>query len=194
MQFYLSIEVPAHQFHIPCPLPIMTRVIPVPELTIDDHIYTREQGGLCSSGLVSDSDRVSLRIPRTRIYHRGLAFPVVAQTTSDFNYWSLVQAIFPCELLGVPSSIERIRRGCSSPTVHFMTFDHASNLRIIENGAFSYCRSLRSICIPASVLVLESEVFSGCEGLSSVTFEPRANLQRISSSAFDHARQFPMRL
>jgi hypothetical protein len=53
----------------------------------------------------------------------------------------------------------------------------------IEEKAL-YGRSLRSVCIPASVEILERECFSGCRLLASVTFESGAKMIEINWRAF----------
>ena len=44
------------------------------------------------------------------------------------------------------------------------------SLKVIESGAFSYCNNLARVTIPESVEFIGSNVFQGCDGLWSVTY------------------------
>lgn len=53
-------------------------------------------------------------------------------------------------------------------------------------GAFSHCRSLTSIEIPASVETIESTAFKDCSALSVVTFEKNSRLKIIKGGSFSY--------
>jgi len=93
----------------------------------------------------------------------------------------------------IPASVETIEasafKGCSSLAT--VTFEQGSNLKTIGGGyssesyyeafygAFSGCRALTSIEIPASVETIEASAFKGCSSLATVTFEQGSNLKTI---------------
>ena len=61
-----------------------------------------------------------------------------------------------------------------------MTFGASSKLECIGAGAF-YETSIKSLCIPDSVVELRNECFYGCERLRCVTFGASSNIVRIGS-------------
>jgi hypothetical protein len=63
-----------------------------------------------------------------------------------------------------------------------------SRLTRLEAHCFAGMTSLRSICIPSSVVIICSGCFNGCYGLCSVVFEPNSQLRRIEKEAFCCAR------
>ncbi len=93
----------------------------------------------------------------------------------------------------IPASVETIEasafKGCSSLAT--VTFEQGSNLKTIGGGyssesyyeafygAFSGCRALTSIEIPASVETIEASAFKGCSSLATVTFEKGSHLKTI---------------
>ncbi len=95
----------------------------------------------------------------------------------------------------IPASVETIEasafKGCSSLAT--VTFEQGSNLKTIGGGyssesyyeafygAFSGCRALTSIEIPASVETIEASAFKGCSSLATVTFEKGSHLKTIGS-------------
>ena len=68
-----------------------------------------------------------------------------------------------------------------------VTFENGSQLKTIGGGnshsyyygAFSYCSSLTSIEIPASVETIKASAFKGCSSLATVTFENGSQLKTI---------------
>jgi hypothetical protein len=54
---------------------------------------------------------------------------------------------------------------------------------VIEDGAFSVCSSLKSICIPSSLERIKHDCFNRCSSLSRVTFEPSPRTRMVESSA-----------
>ena len=64
-----------------------------------------------------------------------------------------------------------------------ITFDEVTyNVTSIGNNAFSGCKGLTAVTIPASVTSIGDNAFTGCVGLSSITLP--ANLTSIGDNAF----------
>jgi hypothetical protein len=83
-----------------------------------------------------------------------------------------------------PVAVLRNRSFSGRDALEAVSFEGGSQLRSIERGAFSYCRSLLSIRLPASLEVIEGEAFWICSSLAELTFEARSKLRVISSDAF----------
>ena len=69
---------------------------------------------------------------------------------------------------------------CSSLAT--VTFEKGSQLKTIAGGyygAFSDCKTLKAIEIPASVETIEASAFKGCSKLATVTFEQGSQLKTI---------------
>jgi hypothetical protein len=66
-------------------------------------------------------------------------------------------------------------------------FESGSRLEQIDESAFRWT-GLKSIDIPASVIILDKECFNGCWGLESVTFESDSRLEWIDESVFHQCR------
>ena len=69
---------------------------------------------------------------------------------------------------------------CSSLAT--VTFEKGSQLKTIAGGyygAFSDCKTLKAIEIPASVETIEASAFKGCSKLTTVTFEKGSQLKTI---------------
>lgn len=97
--------------------------------------------------------------------------------------------------INIPANVETIGKSAfqSCSNLKTVTFEKKSNLKTIgggydysgfshysaDFGAFSNCRSLTSIEIPASVETIESTTFKGCSALSVVTFEENSKLKII---------------
>ncbi|MBR6271100.1 MAG: leucine-rich repeat protein, partial [Lachnospiraceae bacterium] len=62
----------------------------------------------------------------------------------------------------------------------------SNTLRKICVNAFSTCRSLTSITIPATVTDIYAYAFNKCSGLQSVIFEGEAGNLQINSHAFEN--------
>jgi hypothetical protein len=55
---------------------------------------------------------------------------------------------------------------------------------MLGESAFSYCSTLRSICIPSLVEAIHESCFAGCETLSSVAFAPTSQISTLADLAF----------
>jgi hypothetical protein len=88
------------------------------------------------------------------------------------------------ESVTLSRDIEVICEGCFSgcSSISSFTFESDSKLIRIEAEAFSWCSSLRSICIPSSVEILGWKCFGYCGSLLSVTFESGSRLTHIHSN------------
>jgi hypothetical protein len=102
----------------------------------------------------------------------------------------------------IPSRAESLGPGCFANHHGLLrvTFIRPSRLKIIGTGAFSCCKALRSICIPASVgeilyslssicspstvRLLEKYCFYDCSNLSSVTFDSLSHDQQFDGFGF----------
>jgi hypothetical protein len=75
---------------------------------------------------------------------------------------------------------------CFAHCGHLLTilFDAGWRLPQIMFGTFLACRSLKSICIPASVEVISGHSFNRCSSLSELTFESGSRLIEIGAQAF----------
>lgn len=72
--------------------------------------------------------------------------------------------------------------GCSN--MQALVFASDSQLREIGNLAFSECRGLKTLSIPASVTIINNQAFSNCTSLTQVTFEGNACQNSINETAF----------
>lgn len=96
----------------------------------------------------------------------------------------------------IPASVETIGseafKGCSQLAT--VTFEKGSQLKTIEGGysssssygAFSDCKALTSIEIPASVQTIEASAFYGCSKLTTVTFEKGSQLKTIGGGSLSY--------
>ena len=97
----------------------------------------------------------------------------------------------------IPASVETIEatafKSCSSLTT--VTFEKGSQLKTIGGGyssdyyygAFSDCKTLKAIEIPASVETIEASAFKGCSKLATVTFEQGSQLKTIGGGHYSGA-------
>ena len=97
----------------------------------------------------------------------------------------------------IPASVETIEatafKSCSSLTT--VTFEKGSQLKTIGGGyssdyyygAFSDCKTLKAIEIPASVETIEASAFYGCSSLTTVTFEKGSQLKTIGGGHYSGA-------
>jgi hypothetical protein len=66
-----------------------------------------------------------------------------------------------------------------------LTFEPHSALSVLGQAVFFRCRSLLSICIPATVQNIPDCCFCQCENLSKVTFESGGKLSSLATFVFD---------
>ena len=66
-----------------------------------------------------------------------------------------------------------------------VSFSENSKIEIIGESAFYFCQALKSIKIPDSVKVIESNAFIACNKLETVTFGKNSELDEIKNNAFD---------
>ena len=86
----------------------------------------------------------------------------------------------------LPKSVKDIDnafRGCT--TLQTVNFAADATIETIGYGAFIGCTSLTSITIPASVTMIENDVFLNCTSLSAVNFVEGSALKTVLASAFD---------
>ena len=98
------------------------------------------------------------------------------------------------QILEIPSSVEEIQAGAFTGCSGLVSIQFAPNshLTIISGayyknsyghcefaGAFSDCKSITAITIPASVKVLEAGAFYNCSSLTSVAFEEGSQCETI---------------
>ena len=108
---------------------------------------------------------------------------------SEPNYYGVFSDCTALTSIEIPASVETIEAAafqqCSSLAT--VTFENGSQLKTIGGGnshsyyygAFSYCSSLTSIEIPASVETIKASAFKGCSSLATVTFENGSQLKTI---------------
>jgi hypothetical protein len=117
------------------------------------------------------------------ICYGGVLIPVSLLSVSP-------ESVLCSQSVVIPRTTERIKtRGGSYfenwRSLESVAFESNSKLAEIGPNAISYCLSLRSICIPASVTLLGMHCFSECPSLSSLTFDP---LRGSTESRDSHLR------
>jgi hypothetical protein len=120
----------------------------------------------------------------------SVSFRVVNELLVDFEVRSLVLVLGSPESIEIPSSIEEFRPCCCLGKGRLKTvdFESDSNLRLIDQLAFSCCQSLESICLPSSVEVIRERCFDCCSSLRTVTFGAESRLRLIEPGAFHFPR------
>jgi hypothetical protein len=100
------------------------------------------------------------------------------------------------ETFTIPSSVLTITEQtfCNPSDASVIEFERGSRITVLPTGTFAYFRSVKSICMPASVEVIESECFTGgpyfdAWPLSTVTFESGSKLRVIQKFAFKTCRK-----
>ena len=90
------------------------------------------------------------------------------------------------ESVEIPADVQCINEAAftSCRSLRAVTFASGSQLKIIDDVAFSYCDKLKSIEIPASVISIGEIAFDNCHDLESVTFESGSQLKIIGRQAF----------
>jgi len=129
----------------------------------------------------------------TVTFEQGSNLKTIGGGYSSESYYGAFSGCSTLTSIEIPASVETIEasafKGCSSLAT--VTFEQGSNLKTIGGGyssesyyeafygAFSGCRALTSIEIPASVETIEASAFKGCSSLATVTFEQGSNLKTI---------------
>ena len=89
------------------------------------------------------------------------------------------------ECVFLPGWLEEVPGSCfRNSSLSRVTFGSGSVLKRIGKEAFSGCRELKEIKIPASVEEIGEGCFGNCSSLSRVTFGSGSVLKRIGNSAF----------
>jgi hypothetical protein len=102
----------------------------------------------------------------------------------DFSHGCLFCCFGSPVSIVIPSSITVIGdEAFSGSKIESVTFESGSQMKLIGVRTFSRC-SLRSILLPASVLVLGAACFLCCSRLDSVVFEDDSHLMRIERECF----------
>ena len=131
----------------------------------------------------------------TVTFEQGSNLKTIGGGYSSESYYGAFSGCSTLTSIEIPASVETIEasafKGCSSLAT--VTFEQGSNLKTIGGGyssesyyeafygAFSGCRALTSIEIPASVETIEASAFKGCSSLATVTFEKGSHLKTIGS-------------
>jgi hypothetical protein len=81
----------------------------------------------------------------------------------------------------IPASVEILGKWCFNccDLLETVTFESDSRLTVIEEKAFRYCRSLRSICIPRSVHCIGRKRFVEGSVCLKSAFEPGSEFASI---------------
>ena len=117
----------------------------------------------------------NLILPNTLVTIRG----------SIFYKSKLKTVVIPANVTTIGGSAFE---NCSSLAT--VTFEKGSQLKTIAGGyygAFSDCKTLKAIEIPASVETIEASAFYGCSSLTTVTFEKGSQLKTIGGGHYSGA-------
>ncbi len=68
----------------------------------------------------------------------------------------------------------------------YWVFNFNYQITDISENAFKDCSILTAICIPSTVMWINSDAFSGCANLSSITFAEGSQLGNIGERAFEN--------
>jgi hypothetical protein len=81
----------------------------------------------------------------------------------------------------IPPNVETIPNECfcECKSLVQVSFEHASKLTQIEDGAFLACQSLRSFVIPSQLEIMACCVFPGCRSLCSLIFDLPSHLTQL---------------
>lgn len=101
----------------------------------------------------------------------------------------------------IPASVERIDAAAffNCKNLESVIFEAGSHLKVIAGeyaysngscyafGAFAYCSSLKSICLPASLETIGCAAFKGCVALTTINFEANSRLSNIQGFCYEMA-------
>lgn len=103
----------------------------------------------------------------------------------------LASAFYECqelEKVTIPngSKLKKIKESAFATNKKLKNFNFAGSceLETIESNAFANAESLETFKFPKSVKKIELNAFSGCEKMTSVTFDPDAEITEIGAGAF----------
>jgi hypothetical protein len=124
---------------------------------------------------------------RTSCFRNAVWGPGISLEVSIlFIAWSGVSCsnsiVFPHTIQRIIADLPELHR--HSLPLAFVAFEFNSTLTGIELNSRFCGSSVRSICIPASVEILDDKCFSNCQSLSSLTFESDSHVTRIGKLAF----------
>lgn len=89
----------------------------------------------------------------------------------------------------VPNTVETIADEVfrNSVLLEKVTFEEASRVATIGTNAFGWCKSLKSITLPASLITLQIS-FSYCDNLETIIIPNGSKMTTISTSAFGNTK------
>lgn len=87
----------------------------------------------------------------------------------------------------IPKTVALIYKSAfENAIIESIEFEEGSNLSIIEERAFSGCKNLKSITIPAAVKEIKEKAFLNCTNLERVVFEKNSRLKNLNSACFSN--------
>ena len=91
------------------------------------------------------------------------------------------------EEISFPSSIKEIGTWAfgESENLKSLDFSNCTQLEIIGDSAFQWCRKLETVILPSSLMKIGDYAFMECDSLKEVDFSRCDKLERIGHSAFN---------
>ena len=120
---------------------------------------------LAGAFIVNDNSLEPAQIERVEIY-RPVAIGATYNTAPFHNYSHLKEVVIGGELTELLSDYFV---GCAN--LQSVVFAEGNKVSDIGTAAFSTCRSLQSITLPAGVTVINPNLFYNCSGLTEVNFQ-----------------------
>jgi hypothetical protein len=121
--------------------------------------------------------------PRNFVCIEGYLYSVSLFIRSQFDP-PVLPADTPRPFLVIPRMADVIGWERRMDHVSVLSFEFGCKVHHIQAGPFSFNFALRSICVPASVALLDRKCFRYCLQLSCVTFEPGSKLRAIEFDTF----------